>query len=67
MTKQKQVQPLVEKHLKRYGSITDLQCFLKFKGRRLSSVIHRLRKKMDIETIMVKQDGVFYAKYKLLK
>ena len=64
----KQVQQNVKKHLVRYGSITDLQCLNKFGGRRLAGVIHRLRKEMNIETVMMDQKNSpsKYAKYKLL-
>lgn len=72
MTKQKQVQANVKKHLLRYGKITDLQCLLKYGGRRLSDCIYRLKKaphNMNIETIMKPQKNstAKYAEYKLVK
>lgn len=65
----KDVQNKVKKHLEKYGSITDLQCLNKYKGRRLSAVIHRLRGTMKIDTVMMEQKDspAKYAKYKLIK
>ena len=70
--KQKQVQSDVKKHLERYKKITDLQCLMKYGGRRLSGAIHRLRgvpHSMNIETVMTKQknSSAKYATYKLVK
>ena len=51
-------------HLKKYGSITPKEAWLKYGLYRLSSVINRLRAKgYDIETVKEGKEG--YAKYRL--
>lgn len=60
----------VSKELKN-GSITDLKAYKKYGIRRLSSIIHRLRRKgIKIKTTLVKSKDRFgkacqYAKYSL--
>lgn len=66
----KQVQADVKRHLTKYGKITDLQCLNRYGGRRLSAVIHRLRRSgMNIETVMKDQKNSpnKYAEYRLIK
>lgn len=60
----------VMEHLERYGSITTLEAFYKYKIVRLGSVIHILRKKrgyLNIITTKEKsKEGKYYAKYILV-
>lgn len=62
----------VARHLKRYGSITDLSALNKYHIRRLSDIIFKLRNKgWVIETVMCTGKDEFgkytYGKYVLIK
>lgn len=56
----------VEEHLKKHGSITSWEAIENYKATRLSAIIFNLRKKYDIDTIMMETDeGIQYGKYVL--
>ena len=61
----KETQKQVLEHLKANGSITSLEAFERYRATRLSSIIHRLRGRYDISTLMMesKDGGTPYAKY----
>lgn len=54
----------VEEHLKKHGSITSWEAIQNYKATRLSAIIFNLRKKYDIDTIMMEtSEGIKYGKY----
>lgn len=54
----------VEEHLKKYGSITSWEAIQNYKATRLSAIIFNLRKKYDIDTIMMEtSEGIKYGTY----
>lgn len=56
----------VEKHLKDKGSITSWEAIKQYRATRLSAIIFNLRKRYDIDTIMMETDeGIQYGKYVL--
>jgi hypothetical protein len=57
----------IEKHLKTGRSISGLQAIAMYRVYRLSSVIHKLRKKgYKIKTTMIEnEEGIKYASYAL--
>ena len=56
----------VEEHLRKYGSITSWEAIQNYKATRLSAIIFNLRKRYDIDTIMMENDeGIQYGKYVL--
>ena len=61
----KQTQKQVLEHLKANGSITSLEAFERYRATRLASIIHRLRDRYEITTMMIdsKDGGSPYAKY----
>ena len=62
--KQESKQIQILKHLIRYGSITSKKAREKYDCQNVSSVICRLRKFYNIETVLQKQKGgPSYAKY----
>ena len=57
---------LVEEHLRRKGSITSWEAITNYRATRLSAIIFNLRKKYDIDTLMMETDeGIKYGKYVL--
>lgn len=56
---------LVEEHLKRHGNITSWEAIEKYKATRLSAIIFNLRKKYDIDTLMMEGEDSRYGKYVL--
>lgn len=55
---------LIEEHLQEFGSITSWEAIQKYRATRLSAIIFNLRKKYDIDTIMMENDkGERYGKY----
>lgn len=61
----KEAQKQVLEHLKRYGSITQLEAFTKYKAMRLAAIIIRLRTRYNIVTVMETDPntGSQYARY----
>ena len=56
----------VEEHLKKHGNITSWEAIQEYRATRLSAIIFRLRKKYDIDTLMMETDeGIKYGKYVL--
>ena len=56
----------VEEHLRRKGSITSWEAITNYRATRLSAIIFNLRKKYDIDTLMMETDeGIKYGKYVL--
>ena len=53
----------VEEHLTKYGSITSWDAIEKYKATRLSAIIFNLRKKYDIDTLMMEGEDSRYGKY----
>lgn len=53
----------VENHLLEKGNITSWEAIKQYKATRLSAIIFDLRKKYDIDTVMVESDGSRYGKY----
>jgi len=56
----------VESYMLKGNSITDEIARNKFHAHRLASIIHRLRKKYNIKTELIKQGNTRYAKYRML-
>ena len=57
---------LVEQHLINKGSITSWEAITNYRATRLSAIIFNLRKKYDIDTLMMETDeGIKYGKYVL--
>lgn len=61
----KEVQKNIIDHLMKYGSITQLEAFQKYRSLRLAAVIIRLRERYNITTIMETDPntGSQYARY----
>lgn len=57
----------VKKHLERYGSITSWEAIKNYNYTRLSDGIYKLRKTMNIETVMHYKKGTSYAEYILIE
>ena len=53
----------VEEHLKKHGSITSWEAIQKYRATRLSAIIFNLRKKYDIDTLMMDGEDSRYGKY----
>lgn len=59
-------QPKVLEHLQKYGSITQLEAFQKYRSMRLSGIIYRLKHDgYNIVTVLEtdKDSGAQYARY----
>ena len=52
-------------HLKRYGSITPITAFEKYGCFRLAARIEEIRRVVQVDTEMVKQNGKRFARYRL--
>lgn len=59
---------VVEKHLKKHGSLTSIQAFSKYGFTRLAAHVHMLKKKkkLKIQSEWIEKDKVRYVKYKLV-
>lgn len=55
----------VENHLLEKGNITSWEAIKQYKATRLSAIIFDLRKKYDIDTVMIESDGSRYGRYYL--
>lgn len=55
----------VENHLLEKGNITSWEAIKQYKATRLSAIIFDLRKKYDIDTVMVESDDGRYGRYYL--
>lgn len=53
----------IENHLKEKGTITSWEAIKEYRATRLSAIIFNLRKKYDIDTIMMDGEDSRYAKY----
>lgn len=57
----------VKKHLQEHGSITSWEAIKRYNYTRLSDGIYKLRKTMNIKTVMHYKNGTSYAEYVLVK
>lgn len=55
----------VENHLLEKGNITSWEAIEQYRATRLSAIIFDLRKKYDIDTVMIESDGSRYGRYYL--
>jgi len=55
----------VKEYLIENGSITSWEAITNFRATRLSAIIFNLRKRYDIDTVMIESEGSRYGRYYL--